>query len=297
MDITLSNGQMTAVINSYGAELKSLRDQDGNEYIWDGSDASYWNRSAPFLFPTVGNLRNGKVLIKGEWYEMKQHGFCRDMEWTVADQTPFSVLFTLTDTPESRARYPYAFHLGLRYTLTGRTIRMDFTVDNVADEEMLYCFGPHPAIRVPFTNCPDSSFEDYTVCFNRPEAGSNPIYDKEAGAIDLNNRANFMTTQQTIDLRYDVFEKIDTIIFDKVNSDAVTLRDNRTGKELEVRYHDFDMIAFWTPKRGAPFLCVEPWQGCAVTCDADDRFESKLGVQRLAPYTGKTFTLEIEPKA
>lgn len=296
MEIKLNNGVMTAVINSYGAELKSLRDQDGNEYIWDGSDPSYWNRSAPFLFPTVGNLRNNTVLIKDKAYEIKQHGFCRDMEWTVAVQTPFSVIFTLTDNEETLKRYPYHFALALKYTLVGRTVKMEFEINNTGCEEMLYCFGTHPAIRVPFQSCPGSEFEDYTVLFNRKETIQNPIYDAAAGAIDLSNRRCFMTTDQSIDLRYSVFEAIDTIIFDKVNSDAVVLHDNKTGKEVEIRYHDFEMIAFWTPKRGAPFLCVEPWQGCAVTTDADDRFESKLGVQRLAPATGKTFTLEIEAK-
>ena len=296
MEITLHNGQMTAVINSYGAELKSLRDADGNEYIWDGSDPSYWNRSAPFLFPTVGNLPDGRVIIKGQEYQMKQHGFCRDMEWEGRQLTPFSALFTLSENEESLQKYPYKFTLALKYTLEGRSLKMEFEINNTGDEEMLYCFGTHPAIRVPFQSCPGSSFEDYTVLFNRPETAGNPIYDKDAGAINLDNRENFMTTPQSIDLRYDVFEAIDTIIFDKVASDAVRLHHNNTGKEVEVRYHDFDMIAFWTPRRTAPFLCVEPWQGCAVTVGEDGRFESKLGVQRLAPFSGKTFTLEIEAK-
>lgn len=295
MEIKLTNGIMTAVINSFGAELKSFRGPNGREYLWDGSNPDYWNRSAPFLFPIVGALRGGKVIIGGREYQMPQHGFCRNMEWTPAITSPFSATFTLTDTPETLAMYPYHFQLALKYTLVGQTVRMEFEVSNVSAEEMLFCFGTHPAIRVPFDGSA-SAFSDYSVCFNRPETEKSPIYDKNVGAIDLSNRQNFLRDSQTLDLDYSVFEKVDTVIFDKVNSDAVTLRDNRTGKEVAIRYQNLSMIAFWTPKAGAPFLCVEPWQGCAVTADADDRFESKIGVQRLAPYTAKAFTLEIEAK-
>lgn len=295
MEIKLTNGLMTAAVNSFGAELKSLRDSEGREYLWDGSNPDYWNRSAPFLFPIVGALRGGKVLVGGKECQMPQHGFCRNMEWTLAVQSPFSATFTLADTPETFSMYPFHFQLALKYTLVGRTIRMEFEVSNTGTEEMLFCFGTHPAIRVPFDGS-DSDFSDYSVRFNRPETAKSPLYDKNVGAIDLANRRDFMRDSQTLDLDYSVFEEVDTIIFDQANSDAVTLLDNRTGKEVEIRYQNLSMIAFWTPKAGAPFLCVEPWQGCAVTADADDRFESKLGVQRLAPYTAKTFTLEIEAK-
>ena len=54
------------------------------------------------------------------------------------------------------------------------------------------------------------------------------------------------------------------------------------------------MIAFWT-KPGAPFLCMEPWQGCAAYESESGRFQDKPHVLTLAPGERKelayTFTL------
>ena len=49
---------MTAVIDSFAAEMKSLRDENGNEYIWDGSE--YWKRSAPFLFRSSADWKTAR---------------------------------------------------------------------------------------------------------------------------------------------------------------------------------------------------------------------------------------------
>jgi len=115
MDVKLSNGFLTAVLNSHGAVLKSLKDSDGNEYVWDG-DLSRWNRSIPFLVPMVGSLPDSAVRIQGEAYHMKQQGFCREMEWTVAYQTPFSAIFTLA----------------LEYALVARTLKMELLINNTS---------------------------------------------------------------------------------------------------------------------------------------------------------------------
>ena len=54
------------------------------------------------------------------------------------------------------------------------------------------------------------------------------------------------------------------------------------------------MIAFWT-KPGAPFLCMEPWHGCAAYTGETGRFQDKPHALTLAPGERKeltyTFTL------
>ena len=70
-----------------------------------------------------------------------------------------------------------------------------------------------------------------------------------------------MADPRTIKLDYSVFEKIDTIIFDEIHSDKVRLVDTGTGKYLELRYQGFHQMGIWTPKAGAPFVCIEPWNG------------------------------------
>ena len=51
----IKNDQLTLEISSLGAELQSIKDANGNEYLWDG-DEKYWNRHSPILFPPVCGL-------------------------------------------------------------------------------------------------------------------------------------------------------------------------------------------------------------------------------------------------
>ena len=45
----LKNDVLTAFIDDSGAELISLKDNNGSEYIWTAEDV--WKRHAPVLFP------------------------------------------------------------------------------------------------------------------------------------------------------------------------------------------------------------------------------------------------------
>ena len=60
MIITLKNGCLTAGIDTMGAQLISLKDKEGTEYIWQ-RDPEVWKNCSPILFPIVGNLRNDRT--------------------------------------------------------------------------------------------------------------------------------------------------------------------------------------------------------------------------------------------
>lgn len=87
MDITLQRNGLTAIVDTKGAELKSLKDAEGTEYIWHG-DSAYWPGRNPVLFPIVGNLKDGKVRCGDKEYEMNRHGFGRDLEFWELDTEP-----------------------------------------------------------------------------------------------------------------------------------------------------------------------------------------------------------------
>ena len=82
----LKNQELTLKISSKGAEMKSLKDNKTNqEYLWHG-DSAYWGRTSPVLFPIVGNYREKESVFEGKTYSMSQHGFARDMEFTLESQ-------------------------------------------------------------------------------------------------------------------------------------------------------------------------------------------------------------------
>ena len=73
----IKNDKLCVAISPKGAELQSIKDASGKEYLWQ-ADPRFWERRSPILFPIVGSLWNGRCNINGKTYEMGRHGFARD---------------------------------------------------------------------------------------------------------------------------------------------------------------------------------------------------------------------------
>ena len=115
MRYTLENENLKVEIDSFGAEIKSVkRKSDNFEYMWCG-DKKYWGRTSPVLFPFVGAPKNKEYRYDGKTYTMGQHGFARDMEFTLEAQTEENISFVLTDTAETCEKYPFHFALHIGY--------------------------------------------------------------------------------------------------------------------------------------------------------------------------------------
>lgn len=134
MQIKLQSDNYHVLLNTLGAELNSYSNPSGNEYVWN-SDPTYWLRSSPLLFPTVGNVRNGETVIKDHIYQMPKHGFCKESEFEVTEQTEDSVTFLLKANEETLKHYPYDFKLYLSYHLNGSTLSMDYRVINKVSQK------------------------------------------------------------------------------------------------------------------------------------------------------------------
>ena len=70
----IKNDQLTVEISAHGAELKSIKDADGNEYLWDG-DKEFWGGQSPLLFPLVGGLWTGVYRIGDKEDTLPRHGW------------------------------------------------------------------------------------------------------------------------------------------------------------------------------------------------------------------------------
>ena len=101
MLITLKNVFLTAVIDTTGAQLLSLKDKDGKEYMWQ-RDPQFWSRTSPVLFPAIGNSRGGKTIFEGQWYELPKHGFAKDMEFEEESRGEACVRLAVKATEETR---------------------------------------------------------------------------------------------------------------------------------------------------------------------------------------------------
>ena len=95
------------------------------------------------------------------------------------------------------------------------------------------------------------------------------------------------TAAERLALDYAAFARLDTLIFSLLRSSSVSLVHRETGRGVCLNFGQFPMVAFWT-KPGAPFLCLEPWQGCAAWDNETGRFEDKPFCLTLEPGAQKT---------
>ena len=62
----IKNSQLTIEVADHGAELVSIKDAHGKEYLWQ-ADPNYWGRHSPILFhpPLCPRLWNGSKAPRG----------------------------------------------------------------------------------------------------------------------------------------------------------------------------------------------------------------------------------------
>ena len=289
MTFELKKGTLRATAQSKGGELTSLRDGNGREYIWEGNP-DFWSGQNPILFPIVGSLLNGKIQINGTTYEMGRHGFARGMEFAPVEQGEDFVALELRETEETLACYPFPFSLRVTHRLLEDGFSTAFSVQNTGGSPMPFCIGGHTAIRIP----EGERFEDFHLLFDQAETADSHLLSPQ-GIILHDGRKAMLDGTGTLALDYQDFAQMDTLIFSMLRSGNVSLVHRETGRGVRLDFHEFPMVAFWT-KPGAPFLCMEPWLGCAAWDNESGRFEDKLFCATLQPGEVKelayTFYLE-----
>src|SRR5687767_13531716 len=101
--VTIENAQLKAVIHPKGAELTQLFHKDHQlDYLWNG-DPAYWAKHSPILFPIVGTLKNNTYFYKGVAYQLPRHGFARDKQFVVNEQSADTVTFLLQADDSTRS--------------------------------------------------------------------------------------------------------------------------------------------------------------------------------------------------
>ena len=138
--VTIASDRITARINPLGAELWSLTDPAGREYM-TGADPAYWSGHAPLLFPIVGALRHGCYRIGQRIFQLPRHGFARHSHFKVIAAEPGLALFQLSQSAETLAVYPYRFVLEVEFRAEGDTLRQVVTVTNPAAESLWFSLG------------------------------------------------------------------------------------------------------------------------------------------------------------
>lgn len=251
----LENDAIRIEIESHGAELKSLvKKETGTEYMWC-ADPEYWGRTSPVLFPFVGNVSGKQYRTKGKIYDMGQHGFARDMEFTLESQTDNEIWFVLRSNEETLAKYPYEFVLKLGYRLDGAKVEVLWHVENPSEEELPFAIGGHPAFY-----CPVTSGVKQSDCYIQFDVAG-PLKCSTIDGYLVGDRVDTYELEDGM-LRIDehLFDN-DALIIEKQNIKKVSLCDPKKQVFLTIEL-DAPLFGIWRPADpGAPFVCIEPWYG------------------------------------
>ncbi|SEG30107.1 aldose 1-epimerase family protein [Flavobacterium urumqiense] len=268
MKTVIKNTFLTATINSFGAELCSLKNKENKEYIWAGN-SDFWGKHSPILFPIVGTLKNNSFHHNAKEYNLSRHGFAREMEFKLIDKKEDSATFSLQSTEETLRVYPFQFELQIIYTLDNYNLSIEYKVINKGNSKMPFSIGAHPAFALP------GYFKDYSIQFDKEESLKYYLLENDL----ISNQTKKLETQEgQIPLTYELF-KNDALIFKTLKSKSLTILENR-NPFLRVNFNDFPSLGIWT-KMNAPFLCIEPWFGYSDTNENSGNLFEKEGIQVL----------------
>ena len=257
-----------------GAELISVI-YNGEERLHDGK--SFWKKHSPVLFPTIGNLRFPTVIIEGKEYPLHKHGFGRDLNFEKIGEHSY----VLKSNEETHKVYPYDFEFYIWYEVNNNKLTFNYRILNKGEKTMIFGLGAHPAIRCDYSN------GKYYIEFEEDED------DMELIPLDLScnllkdetiKADKVMTGKRIVKFDKDTF-KIDTLIFTKIKSKSVTLKEE-DKKIAKINFDGFKYLGIWAPI-GAPFVCLEPWYTTADYVNSTKEFKDKKDILSLEP--GKEF--------
>lgn len=287
----IKNESIGIEVDSFGAELKSLRRlSDGREYMWN-ADPAYWKRTSPVLFPLVGSLQGQQYTYEGKTYTMSQHGFARDMEFTPVegkdiqgkdvqeeesqgkgiqskDSRRQALWFELRESGESMERYPFPFLLRIGYVLKGAGVQVHWQVENTGSADMYFSIGGHPAFLCPIEEGTKQS--DYLIGFDTKDALVSTVIGRDGLASD--RKKTYELENGILPVDEHLFDD-DALIIEHDQAHRVSLMTKEKEPYLTVSF-DAPLFGIWSPPhKNAPFICIEPWYG---RCDAES-FNGTLG--------------------
>ena len=285
MFYTIKNEYLEVTVNSFGAELSSVKSHDGYEYMWQGG--KWWPDRAPVLFPTCGNVPGRKYYIGDKEYKLPIHGIAMYREFTLVESSEERLLFSQKSDEETLKSYPFEFELQVEFTLLGNTLITKLIPINTGSGIMPYMVGWHPGFNLPGNEEIGKFRVDFGKCDSLtwyPTVGnvSIPLHPT---VHTLKNNSYYLNEEEIY--------KNDTMIFrDYPKAFSLIDPDNKPIVSMQVT-DNIPCFCIWKEASSeARFVCLEPWNNIFTT-DGSPEYLEKRKMTRLAPgerdiYTYKT---------
>jgi galactose mutarotase-like enzyme len=194
----------------------------------------------PILFPIAGKLPDDRYPAQGGSFVMKQHGFARNLPWTVVEESSgdtASVTLGLDASDATRRQYPFEFALRFTYRLRGETLTVEQRFENRGREPMPIQPGLHP----------------YFFVSDATKAGVTIDTDATRARDNLTGRE--IALELPIPL---AGREVDLYLLDHHPRHTVLHRPGLKG--VRVAFGDDQaLLVVWTLP-GRDFVCLEPWR-------------------------------------
>lgn len=214
----------------------------------------------PILFPICGPLTDNKYVVNGEEFEMKQHGFARNMEWDVEGHDAQSITLSIQDTDETYAQFPFAFLLTFTYMLEDGKMHIHQQYENHSKTVMPFYAGFHPYF---VANHAKANYEIPSKKFYDTTSMKMEDYNGNLAEMAIEPSKAFVELEDR------------KIVFGE--------EDNRIAVEYS---DDFPSVVFWSVKP-EEYVCVEPWMA------GPNAYHTKDSVVELNGGQAKVATLTI----
>ena len=272
--ITISNDILKVSISSNKAELMSI-EKNGKEFIWQ-ANSTVWTQRCPILFPICGGLKEDKYTYDGKEYTLPKHGFAKLSEFEVEKKSRKSVTFLLKSNEETLAQYPFEFELRVTYTLSHKSVIVEYDVRNKTDGDMYFSIGSHEGYAC------SGGVENYDIYFSRRESLQNCLVKEGCIGQETEQITKFSKTLPI----YEKYFANDSLVFKNMVSRSLILRNRTNGERIKIEYPGKDYFVIWTIP-GNEYICLEPWAGIPDYIDSDYDITKKPGIISLEK--GKTY--------
>lgn len=274
---TLQNSDIKISVNSKGAELTSIINKNGNELLWQ-AEKDIWPRHAPVLFPIVGRLKNNQYQSGENEFTLSQHGFARDVEFEMIEQSENAISFELTASEESLKIFPFHFSLIITYQIKKNRIKTVYKVFNPDSKDLYFSIGAHPGFKTNIL--PGENMSDYSIKIEgkqmlTAEILKDGLLTGETREIHLN--------EGILKLDSHTFDN-DALVFKNSQIEKITLFSSKSGNRIEMNCKGWPYFGIWSKKDCDKFICLEPWCGITDSINSTGNLNEKEGILIVNPY-------------
>ena len=198
----------------------------------------------PILFPICGNLPEATYEVDGQTYELAQHGFARNLPWTVRDRgvkANGAVLeLVLTSTPDTLSVYPFEFELAFTYRFQGKLLQIHQSYTNKSERPMPFSTGLHPYFYLANASTQTKSQLQLEIPAKRYINQINQTEHEYTGSLDWN--------APELDLA-----------FRPISAQQTSAVDPTRQVRISIDYDSaYTTLVFWTVAE-KNYYCLEPW--------------------------------------